>query len=728
MRYLDVKGLTLTGDPTAYASALGIEYDSTDIPTSLSPGDVIITGPWGAKEWSWLSSYIIVEIVPDGGELERVDPLTHALKRRGLPTTYRKKPPTPKSRNYNAYLAAVAEAEERERPGFNIDMGSSGIPYSVVTDPVEAVGIIRSLYNKPFSFDYETDGLDPHTAQIVGLALADEHHAWFIARQGLNALPELGQLLRHNSSIVSASNSKFELKVSAVQFGCETTDFVPIWDTQVMHWVWQCGSSLSRENDLKSLTKRLLKRDVLTFESVVPRGTSIWDVPVEILARYAAAGDARNTYDLVPILRKHLTETGLLHVYRDIELPLTPVLADMELQGLNISLDTLQEMAVDLIQRKHMYEAAIRDLGFKGNIKSSEQLATWLYRDLGLPVLTTTEKSGRGRTDTATLKQLEEYHVAVPLIIRLSECEKLLNTFIMPRLHAQSDKLYASINQTSTFTGRLSSSDPNIQNWPLEMHKVIVAPPGDYEIGADDFSQIEPRIAAVASNDANMLAPYLEPPYLADGTPNPAADPYIQLGLRINSIDPAKVLSKEKRTRTMIKAAYLGCLMYGGGAAKIQEILRNEGHIVPLSTCHEIKSSIERHLARFMEWRQEVIQQARASGSSWTMYGRRRIMAPKIWSKDPNLRAEAEREAVNVVPQGTAADIIKKCMPQVHRLVRQAGGRLINQVHDELVRWAPTAVRDELAHELRKVMEENEVFPLRVEGGTGYSWYDAKPK
>jgi DNA polymerase I-like protein with 3'-5' exonuclease and polymerase domains len=728
VRYLDLNGLTLEGDPLLYAEAIDLEYDSTEIPDTWEPGDVLVTGPWQHKSWSWLPRWVTVEVLPDGTKLEQVDPLTAALKTRNLPISYRKKAPGPKSKNYHAYLEAVAEAEgNAEKHVVSITVADPDAPpYHVVTDPTEAVQVINSLRGRTFAYDYETTGLNPETARIVGVALADEHSSWYLARNALNALPELTSLLTDRTGQPLAHNAKYEYKIGATNLGLDPTDATPVRDTMVMHWVLNCGGPNTYDNGLKAVTRRLLNRNVLEFEDVVPNfkkylgqngyGSAIEEVQstdagLDLVARYAAAGDARNTFDLHQLLRERLRDTNLWHIYEEIEMPLTPVLAEMELAGLLIDQKRCEALYIELIQEEQQLEQNIRAAGFKGNIGSGEQVATWLYKDLELPILATTA-TGRGKIDATTLDKIRDRHPIIPVLSRYFKVTKLKNTFLTPLLTSGVTLLHPSINQTSTGTGRLSSSNPNAQNWPLKVRDIVVPPEGQV-IWGRDYSQIEPRVAAVASGDPAMLHAYRN-----------NLDPYKDLGFDMG-FDREKVETKDPATRKIIKGAFLGW-MYGARGPKLVETVAKQDVRITIQEANHYIRKLEEGRPVFVQWRNRVIQQARQTGASFSLYGRRRLI-PKIFSKDPTYRAEAEREAVNMVPQGTSADIIKRAMPSVLRLVKQAGGVLRNQVHDEIVgTWSPQA-EAELGREVDKIMEDSQLIPLKVEAESGPTWFQAKP-
>ena len=646
------------------------------------------------------------------------------MKERGLATTYKSKPPSERSKNFEAFNEAKAWADSHTLTP-RITVSDGGFPYKVVTDPTEAAEVIRSLHGKVYAYDYETTGLDVFQAKIAGLALADDRMSWYIARDGLRALPEFVELLKDWRSDPTVNNYKYEAKMNFTNLGIDPTDVRPAFDNQIAHWVWACGGQWTHSNGLKDTARRILGRTVLEFEDVVPglkKKESNYgeDSPIllvqssdeglDLVARYAAAGDARNTYDLRPVLTGRLRAENLLHIYEDIERPLTPVLAEMELAGLDVDPERAKMMYVEYIVKQQELEAQLRTW-WDGPLSSNRDLGKFLYGDLGLPVVAKTA-TGAPKVDATTLDKIQTLHPFIPVYMEWSKVEKLIGTFLRPYVENGVTSIHASINQTSTQTGRLSISGPNLQNLPLKVRDMIVPPPGQV-IWGRDFNQIEPRLGSAASQDPGMLDDYRN-----------GRDPYKQLGFDMG-FDPEKVETKDPATRKIIKGAFLGW-MYGARGPKLVETVAKQDVRITVQEANYYIQQLESNRPVFVRWRLDVIQKAKQAGASYSLYGRRRLL-PKIWVKDPTMRAEAERESVNMVLQGTAADVIKMAMPKVLQLVKSAGGKLRNQVHDELVGTWSEEAEQELGPEVNKIMEYCELVPLKVEAAHGPTWYQAKP-
>ena len=389
--------------------------------------------------------------------------------------------------------------------------------------------------------------------------------------------------------------------------------------------------------------------------------------------------------------------------------------------------------------------ATLHHMRVRRNPSHAEGVAKWLYDELGAPKLALT-KGGRPSlarevrdkvllSVVDTLDKLTHGEnvgdilspyapTAIKVYGAWSKAEKLINTFLLPTYASGVTRIFFNLNQSTTATGRLSSSEPNVQNWPMPVRDIVIPPPGEI-ITARDFNQLEPRVAAIASQDEKMLYAYAQPVRLPNGDLNPDADPYIQLGIDMG-FDYAKVMIKEKATRTTIKAVFLGW-MYGSGPGKMQETAMKADVVLSIREMAYFKRMLEETRPAFVHWRDMTIQAARdAGGKAYDLLGRYRYVKG-LFSRDPQERSEAERQAVNMVPQGTNAGIIKKVMPRVHKLYKSAKGRLVNQIHDELVgHWSQEA-EDELGHEAERIMTDYDWIPLRVESASGPTWLKAKP-
>lgn len=742
LRYLDIESLTTTTGDLAlrYATACGATWDIVGIPVAeLRPGDVVVCGPW--RDRSWLPAWVQIEMVPDG-QLDEVtvkrtdDVLEPVLRDFGLSVGLRTKAPGPKSKLRERYLEAVAVAasiDEALPRGVVLDSGGPGgssVPREVVTDRDRALEILTSLHGKPFAFDFETNSLDPSAVRRWGVSFADAHMAyWFTDVVSPSILPQFVELVR-NGRHVRGSNMKYEGEVlyhltKGTELETWPTDWLP-WDTQVTDFLLDPNAF---NHGLKYLTKRKLGRDVLELNDVGgPLG--FWDQPYEMQALYAAAGDARNSYDLIEYDTPKLKEQGLYDLYVNIEQPITPVIAEMEIQGMHLDRSVVWEVANEFEQYMEDIRVELRVLGFNGNPNADDHIARYLYGECGLPVLVKTEKLGRGSVAMDVLRSLylmresnplvRKHQRALQLFMEWSEVEKAMNTFIVPPLKQRGMRyLYANIKQTRAITGRLAS-EPNIQNWPAHgrrsrLREMVTPPPG-MAMGLGDYSQIEPRLGAHFSLDPKLLADF-----------RGGVDVYASLGRTMGF--PEAELTKHAPRRQNMKIVFLAWL-YETSPMKIQEIALRQGTWLPLAEATMYHKGITQALPQYVRWRDGLVQYAeRARVVEEPLFHRRRFVYG-LQAVDPATRAAARREVVNYPNQAGAGCMIKGAMPAVQKLCRQAGGSLWNQIHDELdwyVDEMTPSQKDDFEHAVTEAMLWHEIsVPLEVEYGWGNNWAECK--
>lgn len=681
VRYLDKDGLSY-GYSAAYIKALNLQYDKelTD-PLEIRADDVVITGPFLAHRWSYLPRTVEVQIVPDGGELKRTPALVHAVNELKLPKSYLKSPPTPKAKKYTEYQQAVSWAESHYVDPWT---GKSEFPYELIQDGYRAGEVLSSLQGKLYAIDYETDGFD---GPIVGVALADKDMSWYITGRGLVALPGVIDLLKSHAGI--AHNSSYEYRTTARNSLYQTlpTDIVPLYDTQVLNWVITSKPGTSR---LKVLAHDELGRTVLTFEDVVPPGTDIKTIDPDRVARYAAAGDARNTYDLFLKLRERALAEGLWRVYNEIERPLTPVLAELELYGFPVDLDEVQRITQEYVVKRARLRKSLAYLGCPMPI-TPDGVAHWFYNELKLPVLKMTDSGSRGAVDSPTLEELKKTisHPALSTYAAYQDTVGILTKFCFPLLKANSDTVFPQIRQTSTRTGRLSYKEPNLQQMEPRVRKALTAKQG-MVLFSSDYSSEEPRIASVVANDFKMQEDFRQ-----------GRDPYLSLGVELGMSE-----NEAKAKRQALKVNFLAW-MYGQAS--------------------EYAARLSEARPDFVRWRQSVIQVAHDTGAAYTLEGRRRLL-PEIWYRDPRIQAKAEREAINMPIQGTAADIGKLGLPLVFKLIKKLGVQpQMIAIHDEVVGlWTPDMEREYGAQRDALLVDCYPKVPLKIETHAGRNWYEAK--
>jgi DNA polymerase-1 len=472
------------------------------------------------------------------------------------------------------------------------------------------------------------------------------------------------------------------------------------------------------------IAPRNLDHDVMLYAfllSADPGGCS----PEALAERYldrklnaAAEQQAEATLAIAEMLRPQVERQELLCVYRDIDLPLAPVLAQIESVGIRIDTAVLGELSVRLTERIEKIAQKVFDIaGHPFNINSPQQLGKILFEELGLP---SPVKYGKGKTISTAADILESLAPAYPvaqLVLDYRQLTKLKGTYIdaLPSLiRPQTGRLHTTFNQTGAATGRLSSSNPNLQNIPIrteegrEIRAAFIPEPG-WELVVADYSQIELRLLAHMSRDPVLVESF---------TKN--EDIHTRTAAEVFKIDPLMVTAEMRRSA---KAVNFG-IVYGQtpfGLAQQLCIDRKEAELY-------IRRYFERY-AGVREFIDRTIAEVRQSGVSKTLLGRRRPI-PDMQSRNPAARSFAERTAVNTPLQGTAADLIKLAMIRIARLLdaQKMQSRMLLQVHDELVFEAPPSEKDDLQELVKTEMESvyDLSVPLVADTGAGPNWRDAK--
>jgi len=529
---------------------------------------------------------------------------------------------------------------------------------------------------------------DPAMAPLVDL-LADPE------------LPKVGQNLKYDLLVLRRAG----VELGGVAF-----------DTMVASYVLDPGR---RQHSLDALSTDLLGYAPTTYQDVAGKGKN--QVPFSQVSLEAAVDYACEDADLTLRLRERflpqLQEQKLERLFRELEMPLVPVLAEMEWNGIRIDATFFREMSARLGRELELLQEEIwKEAGREFNINSNPQLREILFQELELPVIKRT-KTGPS-TDASVLEELAAQGFAIPRhLLEYRQLEKLRSTYIdaFPRLvNPRTGRIHASFNQTVAATGRLSSSDPNLQNIPIrtqlgrEVRKGFVAQEG-WSFLAADYSQIELRILAHFSGDEAFVTAFRK-----------GIDVHRQTASVIFDI-PIDEVSGEQRARA--KTINFATL-YGQGAFSLGRQLD-----IPRDEAEEF---IEEYFRRFEGVRRfldEQVEAARERGYVETLVGRRRYV-PELQSRNWNVRQFGERVAQNTPIQGTAADLIKEAMLRIHDGLDRRGleARLLVQVHDELVFEVPDPeleeIREFVVSEMEGAMELD--VPLRVDVGVGRTWYDCK--
>ncbi len=587
----------------------------------------------------------------------------------------------------------------------------------------------------PLAVDTETDDLVAHRARLLGISLAApgrpaayvpvrwreaaggaaEQGSLFAAgaeREQLAAVREvLDPILAAPGRLKVGQNLKYDLWVLE-RHGFTVAD--PIFDTMLASYVLDPGR---RSHGLDELARVLLGETMISYQDLFARGDRRKDllaVPLERLAEYAAE-DADVTLRLHAVLSEQLDAAGLRELLDDLEMPLLRVLQRMEQHGIKIDrafLDDLQRTFAGELAR---LEARIHELaGEVFNVQSPRQLQVILFEKLGLKPI---KKTATGwSTDVTVLERLAEEHELPRLILEHRQVAKLQGTYVtaLPGLTDQDDLIHTSYNQAVAATGRLSSSDPNLQNIPIrtelgrQIRRAFVPRRPDHVFLSADYSQVELRLLAHLSGDAALRQAF------GDG-----ADVHRRTAALIADV-PEEQVTADMRSRA--KAINFG-VIYGMGARALAAQIG-----VPTA---EAAAFIEQYFATYPGVRafiDQVKERARQEGWVATMLGRRRLL-PDILSQNNRVRSFQERIAVNTPIQGTAADLIKLAMLRLDRALREARSPalMLLQVHDELVLEVPAAAREETAALVTEAMEGalELTVPLVVEVHAGENWREA---
>jgi DNA polymerase-1 len=574
--------------------------------------------------------------------------------------------------------------------------------------------------------DTETDGAPPLQSQLAGISLCCARgEAYYVplahetseAQLSLEeAMPLLKEVLEDPAIKKYLHNAKFDLLV-LYHAGIHVHGLAG--DTLIAaHLVVDDGQRIG----LKALSQRYLQEKMIAFDEVVTaRGyKKFTEVPIALGAPYAAA-DAHQTLALVPIFDQLLESSGSQMLYHDIELPLVSVLYHMEREGIRIDTEVLDrldtEVTDELLQVRRSIIALIPDRYAEINLNSPKQLEELLFGALGLePIKKTAGKTGYS-TDSAVLEELARQHMVPHLIVRYRELFKIKTVYVdglRASINPYTGRIHTSFSQISTATGRLSSSDPNLQNIPADgarlkthVRQAFVPQEGHLFVSAD-YSQIELRVAAYLSQDPELVDAFLR-----------GEDVHAHTAAGLFSVPIELVTSEQRAVAKRINFSLLyGVTPYG--------LSRDLGISQKLA-----KEYMDRYFERYSgikKWMDSVVDEARENGYVATLWGRRRAV-PAIHEKNRTLFEAARRIAINTKGQGTAAELMKKAMIRLEeKLIRNhPAARMLLQIHDELLLSAPQAevhaVECTVRHVLQTVVEWN--VPLTVTTRIGADWMEA---
>jgi DNA polymerase-1 len=601
---------------------------------------------------------------------------------------------------------------------------------TIVSTEKDLTRLVKRLKDAShIAFDVETTSTHAMQADLVGISLAVSPHEGYYIPIGHH--PHLAGVdqLRLGTVIDALQEPLVDPKKPKVGHNLKY-DFIVLarhgirveplaFDTMIAEWLCDPGS---RNLGLKNLAWVRLGIEMTEIEALIGRGRnqkSMADIPIADVAPYAGA-DARIPLSLMEQLQEELKEKALDKLFKELEMPLITVLADMEMIGISLDTSFLEDFSSELSARLHQIEKQIYEyVGHSFNVNSTQQLSKVLFDELELTPPDRTRKTASGFYSTAAsvLEALTDAHPIVTLILEQREIGKLKSTYadaLPGQVNTHTGRIHTSYNQTGSVTGRLASSDPNLQNIPIrtelgrQIRKAFVASPGSVLLGVD-YSQIELRIVAHMSQDQAMVEAFQ-----AD------QDIHTTTAAAIYNVDSGDVTPAMRRHA---KAINFG-LIYGMspfGLSRSTDL-----------TLAEAEDFVETYFKRFpgvQRYLNQIRRRAADVGYVETLLGRRRYF-PQLKKGEVRVseqaKARAEREAINAPIQGTAADVIKIAMLRLPTALKKQGlaAKILLQVHDELVLECPQKELKKTAQTVKEVMRQayELCIPLKTDAKAGINW------
>ncbi|HEY9078214.1 MAG TPA: DNA polymerase I [Anaerolineaceae bacterium] len=606
---------------------------------------------------------------------------------------------------------------------------ATNVQANLVRTAEDLANLTAVLDRAPFiSLDTETTSTDPLRADLVGISLAvKENEGYYIPighRTGEEQLPLeqvrncLAPILKAEGKKVVGHNLKYDI------LALRMVDLRPgglAFDTMLAEWLIDPGS---RRLGLKSMALDYLGVEMTHIEDLIGKGKNqinMAQVPVSDAGMYAAA-DAAIPISLLPLLKKKMQERNAMQLFEDMEIPLIDVLVDMEWEGIALDVPFFRSMGAELSQRLAEIEQQVYQMvGRPFNINSTQQLSDILFKTLMLqppdPRRKTT--SGHFSTSADVLDELRGKHPVVDLILEQRELSKLKSTYVdaLPeQVNPRTGRVHTSFNQTGSVTGRLASSEPNLQNIPTrtelgrKVREGFVASPGNVLLSVD-YSQIELRIVAHMAQDEAMLDAFRH-----------GQDIHATTAAAVNNI-PIDQVTKDMRRRA--KAINFG-LIYGMSAFGLMR-----GTDLTLAESEDFVKAYFQKFPGVKRYLDETRRLAARQGYVETLLGRRRYFPNLTVQTNPQIRNREEREAINAPIQGTAADLMKLAMIRLAKEIKrqQSTARLLLQVHDELLLEVPKEDLPEAAQLVQSTMESviSLSVPLLTEARSGDHWGNLVP-
>ncbi|MEP5613235.1 MAG: DNA polymerase I [Cyclobacteriaceae bacterium] len=587
---------------------------------------------------------------------------------------------------------------------------------------VEGSEQIQELIDKlqgqqSFCFDTETTSLETRDAALVGIAFAIEKgEAWYVpcGEDVKDIIQNFKEVLENPDSTKIGQNLKYDMQVLR-NYGIRVQG--PIFDTMLAHFLFDPDSA----NGMDWLAEKYLNYKTISFESLVgPKGKNqktIDQIDPEKVTEYACE-DADITLQLKELLEKEVAERDLGKLLHEVEEPLSFVLADMEYEGVKVDTAALEVMSKDLdVESRNAQDKIFEIAGVEFNIGSPKQLGEILFERLKLVEKPKKTKTGQYATGEEILSKLADEHEIAAKILEFREYQKLKSTYVdaLPKLISPTDnRIHTDYRQTVASTGRLSSNNPNLQNIPIrtakgrEIRKAFIPRDNDHLIMSADYSQIELRIMAAFSKDEGMMNAFKE-----------GRDIHATTAAKVFGVDLDNV---EDGMRRKAKEVNFG-IIYGISAFGLSQNLN-----IARGEAQEIIDSYFKEFPSVKKYMDETIEKARKDEYVETILGRRRYLR-NINSRNFTMRGFDERNAVNAPIQGSAADIIKIAMINIHKwmIEEKVKSKMLMQVHDELVFDLHKSEEELIKSKIEEFMKNAYPLdvPMEIGIGVGNNWLEA---
>ncbi|MEY3421968.1 MAG: hypothetical protein RIR48_2268, partial [Bacteroidota bacterium] len=614
---------------------------------------------------------------------------------------------------------------ETEKPEYQIakkNIDNTTHTYHLVQSETEIISLVNKLQKgENISFDTETTGIDAHQAELVGISFSiNPGEAYYIPtpadqKEVKRILEHLRPILENPSIGKIGQNIKYDMTMMK-WYGIDVQGY--LFDTMITHYL--CEPDLRHKLDY--LTESYLDYKMVPIEDLIGKGgknqLSMRQVALEKVKEYAGE-DADLTLQLVPVMKKMMIENELNELYKTIEEPLIRVLCDLEYEGIRISGDFLKEYSKELDKLILEKEQEIyRNAGVQFNISSPRQVGEVLFDRLKVPYRWKRTSSGQYSTDFDKLTELAGEHIVIDTILEYRKFTKLKSTYVdaLPTMiNPRTGRVHSNFNQARAATGRLSSENPNLQNIPIkdeagrEIRKAFIPRDDEHVLLAADYSQIELRIIAEISNDQAMLDAFIA-----------GNDFHKATAAKVYGVPYDEVTSEQRRNAKTVNFS----ITYGAGATNLSRQLG-----ISRKEATELIQSYFREFSGLKNYMDETVRMAREFGYVKTLLGRRRNLRD-INSRNSLTASNAERVAINTPIQGTAADMIKIAMINIHNEFKAQNLKsvMVLQVHDELVFdvYKPELenVKTIIGDKMKNAIPGLKV-PILVEMGVGNNWLEA---